>query len=76
MRTKTLSVLPASGTTLLDGPLPADAHDVAAVRQKSPGMAAAFTPAPAPGAAPSASPQAPEASPEPAPDFVPRPTRM
>jgi hypothetical protein len=71
MRTNTLSVLPASGSTLLDGPLPADAHDVAAVRQKSPGMAAAFTPAPAPGAAPT--PQSPEALPEPMPDMVPRP---
>ena len=71
MRTNTLSVLPASGNTLLDGPLPADAHDVAAVRQRSPGMAAAFTPAPAPGSAPL--PQTPEAAPEVAPDMVPRP---
>lgn len=76
MRTKTLSVLPASGTTLLDGPLPADIHDVAAVRLKSSGMAAAFTPAPAPGSAPSAAPQGPDVAPEPMPDFVPRPSRM
>lgn len=76
MRTQTLSVLPASGTTLIDGALPADAHDVAAVRQKSPGMAAAFTPAPTPGAAPSAAPQGAEPTSEPAPDYVPRPTRM
>ncbi|MGU3659120.1 hypothetical protein [Methylobacterium fujisawaense] len=74
MRTNTLSVLPASGSTLLDGPLPADAHDVAAVRQKSPGMAAAFTPAPAPGTAPT--PQSPEALPEPTPDMIPRPRGM
>jgi hypothetical protein len=71
VRTNTLSVLPASGSTLLDGPLPADAHDVAAVRQRSPGMAAAFTPAPAPGAAPL--PPGPETSPEPTPDMIPRP---
>ncbi len=71
MRTNTLSVLPASGNTLLDGPLPADAHDVAAVRMKSPGMAAAFTPAPAPGSAPL--PPTPDATPEVAPDMVPRP---